>query len=273
MLNLGIEGIMLMGAFTGFAVAYFTGNIWLGVLAVLLVCALLGLLMSFMSVTLGADQVISGLAITLLGTGLGFFLFRMLFGVRTTLPYIEGFRTVSIPILSEIPILGPALFQQYALVYIVLLIVPISAIVLFRTTLGLKITAVGENPRAADTAGINVYRIRYLCVIIGAILAGLGGAFLSLVQFHTFLSGMTAGRGFIAIALVIFSRWNPYLALGGALLFGGVDALQMRLQASGLFPLPSQFALMFPYLLTLIILIVVGRKVKGPASLCTPYKR
>lgn len=264
---------MLMGAFVGFAVTYFIGNIWLGVLSALFVGALLGLLMSFISVKLGADQVVCGFGIFILGSGFSYFLYRMIFGVPTVLPHIKGFETANIPILSEIPIIGPALFQQYALVYLAFFILPVFAVVLFRTTLGLKIKAVGENPQAADVAGINVYLVRYLCVVICGALSGLSGSFLSLVQFRTFLPGMSAGRGFIALALVIFSRWKPSMGLVAALVFGGVDALQMRLQASGLFPLPSQFAIMLPYILTMVVLIVAGRKARGPASLCVPYKR
>jgi len=271
-LNLGIEGEMLTGAFVGFAITYFTGNIWLGIFAAIFAGALYGTLMAFMSVSLGTNQVLNGLAITLLGSGLGFFLFRIIFGVRTVLPYVGGFKTIDIPILSQVPIIGEAVFKQYSLVYLALILVPISHFVLFKTTTGLRIRATGENPKAVDTLGINVIKIRYACTIFGAALAGLSGAFLSLVQFRTFLSEMSAGRGFIAIALVIFSNWSPIRAFGGAFLFGAAEALQLRLQAIG-FAIPYQFALMVPYALTLLVLIAVAKKVAGPAALGIHYRR
>lgn len=272
-LNLGLEGMMVVGAFTGFAGAYYTGNPWLGVVSGMAGGGLWGLLMAFMSVTLRANQTITGIMIVLTAGGLVTFLNQTVFGGSYIPPRAAAFKALNIPLLSQIPILGPILFQQNILVYLAFLLVPVSALVLFRTTLGLKITAVGENPRAADALGVNVYAIRYLCVVLDGIMAGLGGTFLTLGYMNMFTDWITAGRGWIAISLVIFGRWNPYGALGGALLFGGVNALQLRFQMVGV-AVPYQFALMLPYLLTIIVLVSVSGKTAGsPAALCVPYVR
>jgi len=271
-LNLGVEGIMLMGAFVGFWGAYQMGNLWLGVLLGVLVGALMGLLMAFMSVTLRVDQVISGMGIYFLGLGLSSFLYRVTFGVRAVPPTIEGFKDVPIPLLSRVPFLGPILFRQNILVYLALVLVPLSVVALYRTTWGLMIRATGENPRAADTLGVNVFFIRYLCVVLGGILVGLGGVVLSTAHLKMFWENMTVGRGFIAVAIVYFGKWHPYRTLFGALLFGGAYALQLWLQAMGA-PVPHQLLLMFPYILTIAVLAVVAREARGPAALGIPYRR
>ncbi len=271
-LNLGVEGIMLMGAFAGFWGAYQTGSLWLGVLLGILVGALMALLMAFMSVTLRVDQVISGMGIYFLGLGLSSFLYRVTFGVRTVPPTIEGFKEAPIPLLSRIPFLGPILFQQNILVYLAILLTPLLVLVIHRTTLGLMIRATGENPRAADTLGVNVSLIRYLCVVLGGILVGLGGVVLSTAHLKMFWENMTVGRGFIAVAIVYFGKWHPYRTFAGALLFGGAYALQLWLQALGA-PVPHQLLLMFPYILTIAVLAMVARGAKGPAALGVPYKR
>ncbi len=272
-LNLGVEGTMLMGAFVGFLVGIKTGDLWLGVLAAMGSGALMGLLMAFMTVTLRCRQEISGIAINLLSSGLTFFFFRTVFGAQAVPPHIKHpFPEIAIPVLSNIPIIGPIFFKQYLLTYIAFLLVPVIHILIFKTTWGLKIRVVGENPRAADTVGINVFLVRYLCVIAGASLAAIGGAFLTTAQFNMFLDQITNGRGFIAIALTIFSNWMPLKALWGALIFGGADAFQLRLQAIG-FKIPYQFFLMIPYVLTLAALLGIARRVRAPASLIVPYKR
>ena len=271
-LNLGVEGVMLMGAFASFWGASITGNAWLGLVIGMLAGALMGLLMAFFSVTLRVDQVNSGMGLYLLGLGMSSFLYRIAFGVRTTPPIIEGLNNISIPYLSDIPILGPILFQHDALVYIALLLVPILGFVLSKTTLGLNIKAVGENPEAADTLGVNVNAIRYLCVIFGSMLGALGGAHISVAHLKIFADNMTVGRGFIAVAIVYFGKWRPAMTLVGALVFGSAYALQLWIQASGA-PIPHQILLMLPYILTILILAIVARRARGPAALTKPFRR
>ncbi|MEG6616004.1 ABC transporter permease [Peptococcaceae bacterium 1198_IL3148] len=271
-LNLGLEGIMLMGALGGFVGAFFTGSLWIGVALAVVVGMLFSVIMAVLSVTIRADQVIAGVALTILGTGLSTFLFRVIFGIQKLPPAIEPFEAISIPVLSNIPILGPVLFQHNILVYLTFILVVLSAIVLKRTTFGLKVRAVGEHPQAADSKGINVYLIRYICVVIGGAFAGLGGAFLSIGYMNTFLDQMSAGRGFIAVAVVIFARWNPYRAVGGAFVFGLASALQLRLQALGV-PIPHQFLLALPYVLTILVLISVSKKADFPSAFTLPYNR
>jgi simple sugar transport system permease protein len=179
---------------------------------------------------------------------------------------------LNFPLLSDLPVLGPILFNHNALVYLTLILVVVTSVILEKTTFGLKVRAVGEHPRAADSKGINVQLIRYICVAIGGIYAGLGGAFLSIGFMNTFLDQMVAGRGFIAVAVVIFARWNPYRALGAALLFGGANALQLRLQAMGV-AIPHQFLLALPYVLTVLVLISVSKKAEFPAAYTIPYSR
>lgn len=272
-LNLGIEGTMLLGAMAGYLVAYQTGSLWLGLAGALLTGTLLGLLMAFMAVTLGVSQHVSGLGITLLATGLSLYIYRMVIGSPSVPPSIQPFPILSIPVLSRLPVMGPILFQQYLLVWIALALVPLTSLLLFRTPLGLKIRTVGENPKAAEVAGVSVYGIRYLCLIAGGALMALGGAFLSMAHFNMFLFGMVAGRGWISIALVVFGNWRPGKCLAGALFFGGLDALQLRLQAVGFQAVPYQFFLILPYILTIVALVSVSRRAAYPASLLLPYKR
>lgn len=271
-LNLGLEGIMLMGALAGFAGTFFSQNLWVGLLAAVITGILFSLIMGFLSITVKANQVIAGTAITILGTGLSTFLFREMFGIQKLPPQIESFPPLEIPLLSHIPFLGPVLFNHNAMIYLTLILVLFTAFVLEKTPFGLQVRAVGENPRAADSKGINVALVRYLCVMIGGAFAGLGGAFLSIGFMNTFIDGMVAGRGFIAVAVVIFARWNPYRALGAALLFGGASALQMRLQAIGV-PIPHQFLLALPYVLTILVLLSVSKKAEFPAAYTLPYSR
>jgi ABC-type uncharacterized transport system permease subunit len=271
-LNLGVEGVMLMGAFASFWGTFVTGSPWLGILIGLAVGALMGLLMAFFSVTLRVDQVITGMGIYLLGMGMSSFLYRIAFGVRTIPPSIEGLSDISIPGLSDIPVLGPLLFQHDALVYLALVLVVLISLLLSKTTLGLKIKAVGENPEAADTVGVNVTAIRYLCVILGSMLGALGGAHISIAHLKIFADNMTVGRGFIAVAIVYFGKWRPFMTFVGALLFGGAYALQLWIQASGA-PIPHQVLLMLPYALTIVVLAIVARQARGPAALTKPFRR
>ncbi len=271
-LNLGLEGIMLMGALSGFLGAFWTGSLWVGVLAAILTGLLFGLLMGFMSITVKANQVVAGLGITILGSGLSTLLFRLAFGLRTTPPTLDIFPVVPIPLLSDLPVLGPVLFQHNVLVYLALILVPIAALVLFQTHFGLTIRAVGESPDAVDTRGLNVSWIRYLSLAIGGALAGLGGGYLVLGSLGLFWTQMTAGRGFIAIAVVVFSKWSPWRALLGALVFGLAGAVQISLQTIRV-PIASELLLMLPYIITIVVLISVSRRAEFPSAFAVPYYR
>ena len=275
-LNLGLEGVMLGGAFAGFLVMHVTGNMLLAFLGGLLGGLLLGLLLGFFYITLQANQVVVGILFSLMMVGFTSYLYRLIFGDQVLAPQ-ELLESLPIPLLSDIPILGRILFDQSPITYLVLALVPIAGFVLYRTGFGLSIRAVGEHPRAADTLGINVVRTRYLALLIGCGGAGMGGAFFSL-HFGNFLDTMLSGRGYIALAIVIFGQWNPYRALVGAVLFGFVDALALRLQALAI-PIPFQFLLMLPYALTIVALVVAVRSrgdvgsSSGPGALMVPYER
>lgn len=271
-LNLGIEGIMLMGAMTGFLVSISTGSLWFGVLMAALVGMALGLLMAFLSVHLGLSQHVSGLGITLFSAGLAMFIYRLHFGSPTVPPTVEPFHQVAIPLLSEIPIIGSGLFKQYTLTYIAWLLVPAISILLYKTKVGLKIRTVGENPIVADTVGVNVTLTRTLCLVAGGALMGIGGAFLTLAHQNMFLIDVIGGRGWVAIAMVIFGNWDPVKGMLGALIFGCLDGLQLRLQGLGI-KLSFHLFLMIPYLLTIVALVSVSRKASVPASLLKPYRR
>ncbi|MBP7139337.1 MAG: ABC transporter permease [Caldisericia bacterium] len=271
-LNLGIEGVMLFCSLVAFLTAYFTNNLWLGVLFAILVGILFGILMAFFTVNLGVSQHVSGLGITIFASGLSLFAYRQIIGSPQIPPTIETFKTFAIPFLSKIPFIGPILFDQYILTYIALILVPIVSFVIYKTNFGLSLRAVGENPEAADALGINVYKTRYIALIIGGALMGLAGSFFTLAYFNMFLYGIVGGRGYVCIALVIFANWDPTKVLLGSLLFGGVDALQLRLQAIG-FNIPYQFFLMMPYVLTIVVLILVARNAIAPSALLKPYRR
>ena len=271
-LNLGIEGIMLMGAMTGFLFTFASGSIWLGVFAAACVGMLLGMLMALLSVNLGLSQHVSGLGITLFATGLAMFIYRLHFGSPTVPPIIEPFKQIALPVLSNIPVIGPGLFRQYSLTYIAWLLVPAMSILLYKTKIGLKIRTVGENPVVADTVGVNVTLTRTLCLVIGGAFMGVGGAFLTLAHQNMFLIDVIGGRGWVAIAMVIFGNWDPVKGTIGALIFGFMDGLQLRLQSIGL-EIPFHIFLMIPYLLTIVALIGVSRRAAVPAGLLKPYRR
>lgn len=267
--NLGVDGIMLVGGFAGFYVALTTGNLWLGLLAAMIVGLLMGLLMSLISVTLKAEQGISGIGLYMFGLGLSALLFKELVGTVKT---IDGFAPVRIPLLSDIPILGNIFFNQSLLVYGAFLLVPLAWFVLDKTTLGLKIKSVGQNPAAADTLGVSVDRVRYFSVCLGSMLAGLAGASLSLSLVNLFQENLTAGQGFIAVALVYFGGWRPLGILGGALLFSTVNALQLWMQVLGA-NINSEILVMLPYLLTIVALAVAVNRARQPAALNKPFER
>ena len=267
--NLGVEGIMLLGGYAAFYVALTTGNLWLGLLAAVLVGLMMGLLMSFISVTLKAEQGISGIGLYMFGLGLSSLLFKIMIGTVKT---VIGFQPVNIPILADIPVIGPILFQNSLPVYGAFLLVPIAWWVLEKTTLGLKIKSVGQNPAAADSLGINVDRIRYFSVCLGSVLAGLAGASLSIALVNLFQDNLTAGQGFIAVALVYFGGWNPSGVMGGALLFSIVNSLQLWMQVLGV-KISSDVAVMLPYLLTIAALMVTVNRARQPAALNKPFER
>jgi simple sugar transport system permease protein len=271
-LNLGIEGIMFFGAFVGFYAADLSGSLWIGLLFAILSGVLSGLLMGLLSVSLGVNQHVSGLGITLLLTGLSLFGFRLEYGGGSTPPTIEPFQQLT-PF-ANVPILG-TLTQQYLLTYIAfLVIVPLAWWLLYRTRFGLHIRAVGENPEALDAAGVNVYSIRYAALAIGGGLMAAGGAFLSLASLGAFSHGIISGRGWVAIAIVIFGNWVPLKCMFGALIFGGANALQLRLQALGLdLHIPYESFLALPYVVTIIALVIAGRNASYPAALLKPYRR
>jgi ABC-type uncharacterized transport system permease subunit len=268
-LNLGVEGQMLLGAFAAFYVALLTGNLWLGVLAALIVGAIMGLAMAFVTVNLQAQQGISGIGFYLFGLGMSELLFQMLLGKIVT---INGFAKVNIPVLSAIPGLGEIFFRQTVLVYGAYLLIPVAWFVLNKTTLGLKIRSVGENPDAADSLGVSVARVRYFTIILGGALSGIAGASLSISLLNVFQENMTSGLGFIAVALVYFGAWRPVGVLVGALLFSMVNSLQLWIQVLGI-PIPSEIAVMMPYVLTIIVLVVSVSRVRAPSALTRPFER
>ena len=268
-LNLGVEGVMLMGAFAAYYAVFLGGDPWLGVLAALAVGALMGLLMALISVTMQAEQGISGIGLTLFGLGLSSLLLKVLVGSPIS---IEGFPVLRIPVLSDILLVGPVLFDHDVLVYLAYLMVPVSIFLLNRTTWGLKIRAVGQNPEAADSLGVRVNAVRYGTVIFGSALAGLAGASLSIGLLNIFQENMTNGIGFIAVALVYFGGWRPLGVLAGALLFSTVSAFQLWMQVLGV-PIPSDLAVMLPYVLTIVVLAVGVKQIRQPAALTKPYER
>jgi simple sugar transport system permease protein len=271
-MNLGIEGIMILGAFTGFSTAFLTGNLWLGFLFGGLAGMLFGLIMGIASVRYRANQIVAGLGIWILCQGLSSLLNRRVFGISASRPEITTFQPVAIPVLSEIPILGDTLFSQNLIVYIALLLVPIFIIFFSRTAQGLNIDAVGENPRAADAAGLNVGLIRTLAATFGGLMAGFGGAYIPLALYGLYTDDLSTGLGWMAIVVVVFGKWRPGGILAGALIFGASNALQFRLQAMN-FPLPYQFLLMLPFIVTLVIVIIFVRGDAGPSALTKPYSR
>jgi ABC-type uncharacterized transport system permease subunit len=268
-LNLGVDGTMMLSAFTAFYVTFTTGSLALGLLTGILTGGLMGLIMAVVSVTMQAEQGISGIGLHLFGLGMSGLLFRLTLGAIST---VEGFKPLIIPILSDLPVIGPIFFQHNLLVYLAFVLVPVGWIVLFRTPLGLKIRAVGENPEAADTLGVSVAGIRYLCVTIGGMMSGLAGAYLSIGLNNMYVDNITNGMGWIAVALVYFGRWHPWGVLAGSLLFSVVNALQIWVQVRGI-DIPYEFAVMMPYVLTIVALAFAVQRAQQPGALSKPYER
>ncbi len=268
-LNLGVEGQMLLGAFTACYVSFTTGNLWLGMLAAMITGLLMGLAMAFVSINLQAKQGISGIGFYLFGLGMSDLLFQKLLGTVET---VNGFRPIYIPWLSDIPIIGEIFFNHNILVYGGYFMVFVAWFVLNKTTLGLKIKAVGDSPEAADSLGVSVSRVRYLAVAFGGIMSGSAGASLSIALLNVFQQNMTSGLGFIAVALVYFGGWRPWMVMGGALLFSMVNSLQLWVQVLNI-PIPADFAVMMPYVLTILALIITVQRVRPPSALTKSFER
>jgi simple sugar transport system permease protein len=264
-LNLGVEGMMLMGAVLGFMVGLSTGNAALALLTAMIAGACGALIFAFLTITLRANQTVSGLTLTIFGTGFADFVGQDLVGKIAPEGLRMFFRPYTIPLLGDIPFIGPVFFRQDVFVYLGYVTSILLGIYLYKTSCGMNLRAVGENPAASDAAGINVTLYKYLHTLLGGALCGLGGAYLSLVYVPALQEGVTAGRGWIAVALVIFSTWNPYKALFGAYLFGGLDIIGFRIQGLGI-NISQYFIDMLPYLVTIIVLVVVSmRKSKEKA--------
>jgi simple sugar transport system permease protein len=270
-LNLGIEGIFTAGAMAGWMSVYLGASLWTGVAVAALTGAAFGLVHAFLTVPLGLSQHVTGIGVTLLATSASYFIYRIALPNVATPPRIAPFQPVGIPGLSDLPFIGPALFQQTPLTFLALALFAVAAFVLYRTPLGLAVRAAGENPAAVEAQGLDVHRIRIGAVVVGSALMALGGAFLTMSAFNAFFFEMTGGRGWICIALTVFASWRPGKALLGALLFGAFDAFQLRLQTQIGNLVPSQVFLMLPYLLSIAALCVIARRADYPKALMVPY--
>lgn len=273
-LNLGIEGIMVIGAFTGWITVYAGADLWIGVGAAMLAGMLFGLLHAVLTVPFGLSQHVVGLGVTMLATAAAAFAYRIALPEVTSPPRIEPFQVIEIPLLSQIPLIGPALFAQTAMTYLAFGVAGLTAFTLYRTPLGLAVRAAGESPEAVAAQGLSVSAIRMGTVMVGSGLMAVGGAFLTMSAFSSFFFDMVNGRGWICIALVVFGAWRPGKAVLGALLFAAFDALQVRLQQTPLgAALPYQLFLMAPYVLSIMALIIMSRRAAAPAALMIPFNK
>lgn len=272
-INIGLEGVMLIGAFSAYSVAFESGSLWFGLLAAILAGILSGLIFAIFTITIKANQIVVGAAFNMIGMGITGFLYRTMYTESATTLNLKTFPNLDIPFLSSIPFFGEVLFRHNIMVYATLLIVPLATFVLYKTAFGLSIRAVGEHPKAADTVGVNVLRMRYLSVMIGTALAAVGGAFLVLAYADQFVEGIVSGRGYIALAVVVFGRWKPWGTFWTSLLFGAFYALQLRIQTMPHVAIPYQFLQALPYVATLVVLIGFNKnRVKSPKMLGVPYK-
>lgn len=272
-MNLGLEGIMLMGAVSGYLVAVYKQNLGLAMLAVIAVGAGLGVIFAFVTVTLQADQTVAGMAMLTFGTGLSGFIGKNVCGVNANL----AFRSFDIPILCKIPIIGPSMFHQNLLVYLMYIIIPVSIFYIYKTRPGMILRSLGENPATLDAAGYNVFALRYGYVIFGCAMTAVSGACVSLAYTNFWSDGMTSGKGWIAVALVVFAAWNPAIAVLGALLFGAISVIGVDIQMVTSV-LPSQFYSALPYVATVIALIFTTgnfrkKRTAVPSALCIPFNR
>ena len=270
--NVAQEGIMLVGASLGFLGAYLYGSLAYGMVLAMLVGALFGLALAYFTTTLKMDQFVIGLAIFFFTLGLSTLMYKVVVGVTLQPPLIPTLKDVPIPVLSTIPILGEIFFSQNWLVYFAVLLSLFLYYLLYKTSFGLELRAVGENPKAADSLGVNVDRMRYLTAIVGGMLMGLAGAYLPMVYTGTFTEGMVQGRGWISIALTFFGGWSPHLIFLGSLFFAGVEVLALRVQIGGL-GIPYQFLLTLPYIATILVMVFAFKWIKAPAFLGQNYDR
>ena len=271
LLNLGIEGMMVAGAFSSFLVGLRMDNLWLGFLSASLVGILLGLIFGLMTITLKVNQIVVGLGLTIFSHSGCSFLHRVIFGNQFPIFFGAG-GTNEIPLLSKIPVIGQSIFNQHWLLYIAFLLIPVLYVIMYKTRIGLRIRAVGETPWAADASGVNVFQIRYFTIALGGFLSGLGGAFLALGDLSFFIPDMIQGRGYIAIVVVMLGKWNPVNVGLGALLFGFALSLTSALQIMGVNISPD-FILMTPYLVVIAALLIFARSTNLPSALCIPYER
>ena len=276
-LNLGVEGMMLMGAVIGFLVGLKTGSVLAALLGAMVAGAFGGLIFAFLTITLRANQVVTGLALATFGSGFSTLIGKQLVGQTAPVAVKSFFHPYSIPLVSKIPVIGPIFFKQDPFVYLGYILAVVIGIYLYNTSKGLNLRAIGENPGCADAASIKITLYKYVHILIGGSLCGLGGAYLSLVYVPNWQENVVAGRGWIAIALVIFAGWNPYKAILGAVLFGGLDIIGFRLQSAGFHEVSQYLVDMLPYLVTITILVIVSMKKSKrnapPKNLGTPYFR
>jgi ABC-type uncharacterized transport system permease subunit len=269
-LNVGLEGTMLIGTWAAFMGMYYSGYGLVGVLAGIAGGVLLTAMLGYVCINQGANQIIAGIVINILAVGFTSLTYRHMF--RSEIPTVESFASIPIPLLSEIPIIGRVLFNHTILVYLAFVLVPVASYIIYRTQLGLCLRAAGELPAAVDTAGVNVLGVRYAGILLCGAFAGLGGAALSIGQLDQFNDNLTAGRGFIALAIVLLGRWDPYKVAFGSILFGVADALQLRLQVLD-FAIPKEVLAIIPYVLAIAAMAVFVKKLRLPAALARPYGR
>jgi ABC-type uncharacterized transport system permease subunit len=271
-INLGLEGIMVLGSFASFTIVYFNGGLGLGILGGIVVGALLGLVVAPLTITLMQDQILAGLGVYFAGLGITFFLYRVIFGVALVQPQVSGMQDIRIPVLSDIPIIGPGFFTHTAFTYLAIILI-VVVYYLFKTPLGLRIIAAGENPHAAYVMGSNVNLVRYLSVVAGSILAALSGGYIAiaLVKIYS-ATPIISGEGFIAIGLVYFGKWRPLRTALGCFFFGGMQALDYLLQALKV-PLPPQFFNTLPYVFIIVVLAIASRHAEAPEWLGKPFKK
>ena len=272
MVNIGLEGLAAVGALGGFMLAFTTGNVWLGILCGALAGALVNMVYAFATITLCANHTVYGMAVNLLAPALASFIYRVYFGTGSSLMQITLMPGVGIPVLKDIPFVGPLLFDQTPMVYLAFALVAFTVIFFNKSKAGLNYKAVGEHPKAAATLGINVIGVKYLACLICGALAGIGGAYLTTCYSTTYTEGIVSGRGFIALAAVIFGRWTGGGVLVACLFFGLCDALQIRLQVTNV-GVPYQFFQMIPYIATVLVLTLVGSKKSGPKANGLPYRK
>ncbi len=269
-LNVGLEGTMLIGTWAAFMGMYYSGYGLVGVLAGIAGGVLLTAILGYVCINQGANQIIAGIVINILAVGFTSLTYRHMF--RSEIPTVESFASIPIPLLSELPIIGRVLFHHTILVYLAFVLVPVASYIIYRTQLGLCLRAAGELPAAVDTAGVNVLGVRYAGILLCGAFAGLGGAALSIGQLDQFNDNLTAGRGFIALAIVLLGRWDPYKVAFGSILFGVADALQLRLQVLD-FAIPKEVLAIIPYVLAIAAMAVFVKKLRLPAALGRPYGR